>query len=121
MESKQKTILELLLPCLLCAAVGSGLTFAGLAFSDRAAYQPGDWVESKITRKCGIVHRAENRMNPNYYEVRFPDGDYRQGYWIGYFFEGELNWCSSPISGTSRITVSLLESAATSSALRAVK
>jgi hypothetical protein len=60
-------------------------------------------------------------MNPNYYEVRFPDDGYLLGYWTDYFFESELNWCPSPTSGTSRITVSPLESAATSSALRAVK
>lgn len=130
-------LLKLILFCLLCVAVGSGLTFAGLALRGESGlpakeakairpqpkYKPGDWVQSKLGGKCGIVHDVDNDdWKPQAdYDVRFPDGKYRQGYWTDYLFEGELDWCSSPTSGTSRITVSPLESAATSSELRAVK
>lgn len=130
-------LLKLILLCLLCVAVGSGLTFAGLALRGefrlpateaKAArpqpkYKPGDWVQSKLGGKCGIVHDVGNdEWEPQAdYEVRFPDSEYRKTYWTDYFFEGELDWCSPPTGGTSRTTVSPLESAATSSELRAVK
>ena len=129
--------LKLILLCLLCVAIGSGLTFAGLALRGESGlpakeakaarsqpkYKPGDWVRSRLGGKCGIIHDVDDDdWKPQAdYDVRFPDSEYRQGYWTDYFFEGELDWCSSPTSGTSRITVSPMESAATSSGLRAAR
>ena len=119
-------LLKLILPCLFCAVIGSGLTFAGFALCStrpQPKYKSGDWVQSKLGGKCGIIHNVDDdSWEPQAdYDVRFPDGEYRQGYWSDHFSEGELGWCSSPTSGTSRLTVTPLESAATSSGLPAVK
>ncbi len=95
----KKLFAVILVSCFLagCPESKTPVRDRSLKLMAKPRFKPGDWVQPKLTGRCGVVHDRQDWLAQDWYEyrVRFAEADSRwRDYSESVWAEGELDWCS---------------------------